>query len=441
MLEKMQATMLSKSTDLKVAISINKLNYSLAIDTSDDDGSILLERFVIRKSNKHNIVTTITLDHTNGDVIAEVNNGFTSQWNYIMTPITHDERIKNLLIWTNAQFLLPMSMINKFCDEGKQNLELVTAKHAECVRLYDATLSYIDQYERPLKTAYGEIRTEMEIDHNTAPDERRTYLPNQMFFMILSALVDHQKFECDVVDEVDFWETRKEELHKKINQLQRKMVSLEWIKFGYLKEYPINDCWTTLQYMMKLFDNTASYFDLANVQAFVYSASRHAYTKSIITEKQKDTLLAKLEVKTESKWQRNYRIFHDDERLQKALQKALDAGYIHPNAIPVCPTGRQRNFIKKEIEKFLELTEGVSLYEKVNKISPKLNDEASNEAKKLVDAEAQKAKQIVADIKNKKRTANLVQVTSSPIVENVQLMEQLKDFDFASLLQNLNPKK
>lgn len=445
MLEQMQATMLSKSTDLKVAISINKLIYSLAIGTNDDDGSTTIERFVIRRPTKRsnaNVVSTITLDHTNGDCTVEINNGFTAQWNVILMPVNHDERIKNILAWTNADFLLPMSMINKFADEAQTKLEIVKANHLACIKEYDATVGYIDQYEKPLKTAYSEIRREMEIDNETEIDQRSVYAPNQVFFMILSALVEHTKFECDVSDEVDFWENKKDQLIKKRNRLQRQLVSLEFIKFDYLKNYPINDCWTTLQYVMKLFDNSEGYFNLANVQAFVLSASKNAYTKKIITEKQKDTLLSKLETKTESDWQRNYRIFHDDERLQKALQKAIDARYIHPNEIPVCPSGRQRNMIKTIVEKFLEITEGVSLYEKVNKISPKLSDEASIKAKNLIDAEEERAKQIVKDIKNKKKYTEIF-VQEQPTTQNVdteKVIQNLQNIDFDMLLNALNSK-
>jgi hypothetical protein len=99
-------------------------------------------------------------------------------------------------------------------------------------------------------------------------------------------------------------------------------------------------------------------------------------------------------------------VFHDDARLQKGLERAINAGYIHPNQVPVCPSGRQRNELKKIVNEYLEINDGVSLYEKVNGVSPKLVGDAQIQAENLVQQELDKANKILSDLKAKKSGNN-----------------------------------
>ncbi len=407
MQEQMQAKNLieQKSQALKSTLGDYKFVYSVAIDT-DDAGNILSERYVVRKSNKANVVTTLALDHENGDFTVEINNGFNAKWNVVDMPITHDERLYNVLTWSKASFLLPMSMINNISAETQEELANVKAKHADVNQRIEQTQSYINSYEQPLKDVYAKLRDDMETFGKIPVEERPILNPNQAFVCILGALVEHVKYENDPADEVNFWENQIADLAKQRNALQRKEVALNWIKFETLKSYPICNLGNTIQHFIKLFDNTQSYFDRANVEYFVKHANQLGYIRGIITEKQKEVFFEKILRKTETEWQRNYRVFHDDARLQKGLERAINAGYIHPNQVPVCPSGRQRNELKKIVNEYLEINDGVSLYEKVNGVSPKLVGDAQIQAENLVQQELDKANKILSDLKAKKSGNN-----------------------------------
>jgi hypothetical protein len=435
MQEQMQAKNLieEKSQALKKTLGDYKFVYSVAIDT-DDDGNILSERYVIRKNEKANVVTTLALDHKNGDFTVEINNGFNAKWNVVDMPITHDERLFNVIVWSKASFLLPMSMINDIADETHSQIEIVKAKHADVMKRIEQTQSYIDSYEQPLKDVYAKLRIDMEVYGNTPVEERSILNPNQAYVCILGALIEHAKYENDPADEVDFWEKQIADLAKQRNALQKKEVALNWIKFETLKVYPICKLGSTLQYFIKLFDNTQSYFDRANVEYFVKHASQLAYIRGIVTKRQKDVYFEKMARKMESPWQRDYRVFHDDERLQEGLQRAMADGYIHPNQVPVCPSGRQRNELKKIVNKFLEINDGVSLYEKVNGISPKLIGDAQQKAEQLIEQDLNKANAILDKLKAKKTTKK--NQTVEPTTKKIDAENKSYD-DILAMLKNL----
>lgn len=442
MQEQMQAKtpIQTKSEELRSSITVMNLNYSVAVDT-DENGKILSERFVIRRISKANVVSTITLDHTNSNVSVEINNGFVAHWNVILVPSAHDERIANILQWTKTPFLLPMSIIEEFANEAKQSLETTKEKHNYVIKQTALCQSYIDAFEQPVKDTYSELKLEM-IAHSEkfkkAPSEDQPlFNPNQLFVAVLGYLIEHHKYDYEIffsdrlssTDEVDLWEEQIADLEKEQTKLQSRLSRLSWIKFDILLEYPIRDMYNTIQYMIKLFDNTNSYYIRANLEKFVSDASKIAQHRGLITDNQAEKFFEKILVKTEDKWQRNYRIFHDDSRLQEGLDRAIRAGAIHPNEVPVCPSGRQRNFLKKKINDFLELHDGISLYEKVNKISPKLQDDARDKAERLVKAEHDKVQKILSDTKAKPTATKTTEQTADDLERTNRTLAKLARFN------------